>query len=458
MLQGDPRAKLFVDTELAILKELNETIFGDKNLATAAGNLYKKILFTHLRNSPSFRPLREALVSQYSDFKSVRLALSRDTPELRGLIAKLHDTAALTYRRELARHGILPSFQERAFIAGRPENWHLTGYGGTADQAGFANRNARRFLRDSDPVHAMSFSEARETIEMDLGTWKRMQSSISRHVSHRDWFRAGLLDRVARDSYVLSAEAIDTIRKTPVEELPPALLKKFGAEVSPTDGLTLSRFVEFTNSSFSAGVFQAQRLEVHALEAPFGVFSADFAGQGARNTHQTMRMLTHPLVKNAESAVRAARRAERNATEAFARRQRDFSELIERAIRDGALPQGTRVHFSGDDGMVVLGGPLKQPEWASELLLRELAVSGDPSLRMVLSADGLPATARSRLIVRAEAYEKDLRKALAGRLPRERLNGMVFLIDLSDAPTLRIGGADDAERLLIQEEFSALVR
>jgi hypothetical protein len=115
----------------------------------------------------------------------------------------------------------------------------------------------------------------------------------------------------------------------------------------------------------------------------------------------------------------------------------------------------SRVQFSGDDGIFMPSQVLSQ-EQKSRLVSRLSATSQPSAYRVTFLAPVfgdtgavIPAAERSRLIVRAESVEKDLRAALDGQIPLARLQRVGFGVDLlpnadgSGLVRLLVGGEVD---------------
>jgi hypothetical protein len=467
-LHNPAAARLYSESELAILKDLNEKIIGDKNLVTALTNLYKKILFTTLTD-PSYAPLRNELVAKYSDYKSVRLAFKHRTPELEKLVTQLHESAGKIFKRELDRNGVQAYFGHKHPAVRMPENWHLSGLGGSVDEAGFAARMNRKNAYEGFQVPTQSFAKVRQTVQDDLDEWKDLQTILKEHRSRSKWVDAGMLE-LQNGNPILTTDFIDTIKKTNPKYLGSTIQKKFGVATDDTERLILIRLLEKTNSSFSAGIFQAHRLELHSLPAEHGVISIDFAGQGAKNTNEVMRQLSDPRIKTVDQSLRATRRAERVSTRLFDAQKIYLRSVVDQLTSRGIMPKGTLVFFSGDDGLIVLGGKLKNPETTVRELLKALdqapsLIASEKAPRLVYAPEKATTpsevSTRGRRIIQAEGLEKKLRAEIfeqrTDQVDRREINRTVFLLDLqSETPKLEIGAINRDAIPAIRKAFETL--
>jgi hypothetical protein len=319
--EGQPTpARLFVDSENSFLKDLNDVVIGDKPIATAVTHLHKTFLWEEIQKNPE---LRAALVSKYSDFKSVRLAFSRDDEGFQSLLQQVNHRVAQRVETQLAQIAAREGW-DLTRVGGRVGNWHLAG--------------------------AENGRNVRAGLEQSLGRIDRVQGAVQANFQAID----GMMVEDAAGKWVLSAEAIDTIRKatpkgseSPMDAVRRAIFERFDFEPTKDQLLMLKDYLDRA-ISFSPGIYQEERIMIDLGEASHGFISADFKGQNARNIEATLRALSRTQGASFETRVRAIRAGEREATRWLEKAQEIFETAVSDSMR---VIRGAQ--FSGDDGIAI---------------------------------------------------------------------------------------------------------
>jgi hypothetical protein len=424
---GSPtRARLFVDLENAVLKELNDKVVKDKDLVTVLTNLHKDVLFNLLKRDELLWPL---VMGRYSDFKSIRLALSEDSPLIRRRLASLLTEANQRYTEYLASMADERGWAERASgLAANTRNWYHGGIGASPDQAGLATRYSRS---QSGPAVLRSFKEAEPALARAADSLQRDFLWIEERFSSVPGLLTGGSEKV------LSAELIETVRKTTASAERPRLAElrrnlglRFSATFSEQEVERLDRLVNLADQ-FSPGLLLARREVIDLGRAStHGVISSDFKGQNARNIEETMKAIRQSQQQPLAQRIVGVRAAESRATESLDLRKARFQRVV------GELFPGQSAQFSGDDGILFLPRVLNEED-RNRFIQLWLNSGGRPEdLRLTFerfdyrdSGATIPGDIRSQLVGQAENLEKGLRAKLLGAFTRDQLNNTLIAVE-----------------------------
>jgi hypothetical protein len=220
-----------------------------------------------------------------------------------------------------------------------------------------------------------------------------------------------------------------------IRDLQGRIQRRFGVLLSEEQVRMLRDYASSVDS-FSVGLLIPERVSNDLSPAGHGMVSADFAGQGGRNLAETAEALARSRSAGGRSdittVIREAREAEVRATDSMRRLNDDFRVALERTVgRDSVR----RLTFSGDDGIF-----LPEADWthADRLALTSHLsdITRTPSqFRLTYvptvfsSGESIPGVMRSGMINLAEHAEKSIRSALEGRIPREQLEQLVFMVE-----------------------------
>lgn len=440
---GHVPGRLYFEVENSILKQLNDSVIGDKDVVTSIGNAYKEML---LRNLQASSLLRKHMIGMYSDFKSMRFVSDSAAPEIAVEFQRIYAMTSQTFARTLEASPLRYLHGRGHGIARAPGSWHLAGVGASADEASAAARSARHRFDPARPLTTMQdFATARTHLGERLRAAEGLRDSLQRGLRGHE----GILvpARPGSPKQVLSEPALELMRKVTateyaeyVRQVRDKFRRRFGVELGEDQVSDLRDYVAIADG-LSASIVQAKRVVIDLGQAEHGVVSVDFAGQGARNLRETMAALAEAPAGDAGAAVREARAAEQRATQGMRRMNAEFDGAVQGLWGRDA---GRKVLFSGDDGIFMPGQAVTSEQKAA--LVGRLAATDQPAgyrvtfLPRAFADTGavIPAAQRSRLIVSAEGVEKGLRGALDGSVPLARLQRMGIGVDL--VPNAKGGG------------------
>lgn len=418
-------AKMFLDMENAVLKELNDKVVKDKDLVTALTNLHKDVVVSSLKSDPE---IAKQIVTQYSDFKSLRFGFKETTPELRTRIQdKLQDI-----NRRYSEY-VQSMAQEKGWSANAKglsadtRNWYHGGLGSTPDEAGLAARDSRTVEGVS---RVREFKESRANLEKAAKDVSKGQSWAENRFKEVN----GTLVDAGNGKKVPSAELIEAVKKaTPAGDtsaVQKAVQDRFGLKLSESETKQLQDYLD-VGDRFSPGLLQEKRVVIDMSQEAEAVISADFKGQNARNLQETLGALASTEGKPLAERLKEVRKGEEAATAALEAKKARFREVTDK------LYPGREAHFSGDDGMTFLGHKPTRAE--QETFVREwIKAGGDPGdLRLTAepfryqdTGKLIDAESRSKFVVEAEGVEKKLRGELISKMDREQLNDTQILVSL----------------------------
>jgi hypothetical protein len=460
------RVRLFFEVENSVLKNLNDVVFGSKDASNAAVNLFKSIFDRRLRNDPV---LRRAIAGRYSDYKSMRLALLSDSPDVIQALQRAYSESADEFARALQDSPLSELIRGRSGTLGDPRSWNLAGVGRSADEASLAARTSRSFAAPGG-TPLTEFPATQAFISDRLRTVEQLRSSLEREIPAS----TGILRESSRvpGRMILSEDAIDAVRKAKgatydetIAALRSRLERRFGVTVTEAQTRQIYEYATF-GDSLSPSVVQAERTVIDLGRARHGIVSVDIAGLGGRNLAETLDAAT-AAGTSSERAVTLARDSFRRVSSELDQLRGDFARALDRTLGAGT---GRRTLFSGDDGILMPNRELTAAERAR--LVAELSTLPNPSrFRMTFVpqtfAEGgvIPAAQRSTRVVEAETFEKAIRESLEGRIPRADASRLLIAIESQPAAAgggvfnLLIGNAggpvSEATRRAVIDAYSA---
>lgn len=416
-VEPDGKTKFFV-VENAAMKDLNDTSL-DKDLVTALTN--KRIEMTSIAVNDLLKKYPNVQAVPYSDFKSMRFGF-KVKPPAKDFPKEFDDDLKKLYEQTDADYAAFVKTLKLEVNLGDPKTWFASGYGLTGDQAAYAARDAR--LQPGNVVS--DFNEP--------GTQARLNNNFSRVENSRNNLRndpalSGLMDKEAGRS-TLRLEVYEIARKT---DSPAELRSKIASTLGVNiDEGQARRILDYTDEvdRFSASINIAGRERASLTDAAFGGISADVKGLGAQNLKETAEALARS--KNGTQAIQDSRLGEAGVTAVFNVRKRE----IRNAVQEIADKHGAKVEIrmSGDDIVVI---PLDAPftpamnQQISEALARKVPPS---SLRVSTIPAGLNTSDRAPLSVAGEDIEKRLRTQLQGVISQDRLDRILFSVDMDLTP------------------------
>lgn len=427
-------ADLFFDMENGMLKRLND--LGDKEAITALTNVHKRLVMEGLEGLRARYPQID--FSLYSDFKSMRLAISGDIPpELRSELTAIFNSANEEVS-ELVQQ--LVARGELSFPAGEnPRTWFAGGFGESADQAGIAAREARcRTGEVCIPVRDFNSSSTQDipSVVDNLNQARRsLEESRQTIISRLQTFQSNTPLTTTRGGVTIpSVDVIEVVRKNmdkSPEEVARLINRRFGIEVNTSDA---QEMIDYMHSlkRFEPGLWTNSRQVASLEEASFGGFSADFTGMGSYNLEQVAIDLAQGG-EDVQEVLRRLRAGEQTVTSSFNQRKEFFEEISRRAYEQNGVE--VNVICSGDDCVSYPRGDLGisrgQQRSLQESLVREINSSQTPDgFRLAFVPPGTPQASRSRLAVHGEAIEKAVRKISFGAdaIPFEQSQNLTIAV------------------------------
>jgi hypothetical protein len=433
-------AKLYLDIESAVLKELNDNVIQDRELVTVLTNLHKDVVWKAIAEDPV---LSAALLDKYSDFKSLRFAFKNDSPEIRARASALLSNVNKKYSEYLADLSQERGWADRVKgISADVRNWYHGGLGVAPDQAGLATRYSRNNLGPAGIAVLRAFKDAAPELQMAAFNAGKLQKWAAKHFESVE----GFLVSAKSGRKVPSAEAIEAIKKasaqagvSQTQAVARTLSARFKIRVGSKEAAALEQYVNLANS-FSPGLLQAKREVIDMTVPAKGVISADFKGQNARNLEETMRALADTEGLHLIAHIRAVREGEIAATIALDNKKVHFqkaidaflNELQQKKIISAADRRKIKSQFTGDDGTTFVPFSLTPEirETAQKHLLENMNAE-DARVAFVpfeKKGSAVTAEARSEWIVAAESVEKKLREQLVGKIDREELNSLQIAV------------------------------
>ncbi|MES2801449.1 MAG: hypothetical protein V4654_03070 [Bdellovibrionota bacterium] len=306
-------------------------------------------------------------------------------------------------------------------ILGDPSNWFRSGFGRTADWAEVSARQARNQADN----HTYDFDDpaVQEALKKDLYRIESLRSQIA-----SDPTMKSLVDKSSGPA-TLKTEVFEIVRKTnSAEELIVKVRKLNGVDLSPSQAQRVIDYSKDVNT-FSLSPRNPARENASITEAEFGGMTIDFKGLGAENLSETAKALARS--KTPAQAAQEARLAERAVTA----RLNVHKLTMRKTIQDIADKNGYKIEIrvSGDD-MVVIP---KEKEFTPQIQqqISEALVRNAPPVRVSTIPAGVAKAERGKLAAIGEDFEKDLRVKLSGKIPRERLDQILFSVDMRVTPT-----------------------
>ncbi len=441
---------VFLHVENAVLKNLNDKIFLDKELSASTLNLYKKLFFEQLKADDYLwsRIPKGELGGIYSDFKSIRLAvLPRDPKEIDSLeqhLNQLVESVSLAFAAEMKSYPKMAGFYEGVRgLVGDPAHWNLAGIGHTAQQASVEARRARKpepgeSRKPGAPVPARVFGP-------------RSSLAIAMELDEIESLRLGLVSTMTRSPGIieelsLSLDAVDLLRKAQSSPsindrasyetyLERRFQQRFGVTLTKKEIASLQRYYQLVQE-LAPPIFIKEQEPIALAEldrATHGVISFDFAGQNNVNTvgtFQAFRRAAQMTGQSSDSRERALLAMEL----ASERQQRESDafdsskDVLAAAIGESHLqgrgqnvqhrPKG-ELTSSGDDSTFLPSIPLTlfdhgrlmigiRDRWAPPSRFR---LTFQPQ-NFVDSHRAIPNDERFNLISQGESIEKNLREQL----------------------------------------------
>lgn len=409
---------LFLDIELAMLRDLNKVI-GDKNLVTASSNKYKEILETTLRLVLYQWRLNDE-TTLYSDYKSYRAAMpiqhltKSQSRQLEKDLGLAFESANHLFSSYMIQSGFLDKKHN-------PKDWFRGGVGSTADEANFAARLSRE-ISGRNQLRNFSNSTIQEHMRVATATAEIMRNELLTEMKDYNIFD--------HSQGVPRLEIWELLRRVEgAAELREAILLKLSGEQTKINSdwskkLKLSSVEKLQTykilvDTFSPPLRNEDRSIATLENADFGGMSADFAGLGAKNLMATAQAIRQS--KELDALFINVRRAEEQVTTEFKESLARFESVIKNYFENSTT--------SGDD-FVAYGNRELESEKKYELLNRVARETRDSKKRLAFIKSGVPRNYRNLIAAHGEMIEKDIRLNLDGKIQESVLSEIVFALDM----------------------------
>lgn len=437
---------VFLDVQNSSMKRLNDAT-SDKDLVSALTNKNIEIVTQKVDGLLSEFPTVQAV--PYSDFKGIRYAF-QPKPPAKALPKDFHDRLKAVLEEGNKEFAEFAKRSKAVSGSEDPSKWFSYGYGHTGDQANMAARYAK------GQTSANSLQDF---------TNERVQASMSASLRRAEDLRTGLNRELAGTPLVdssagrssLSSEVFEISRKSEsAADLQTQLSRTMGVDVSPSQAeriLNYSRTVD----EFSPSISVVQRQSASLTEATHGGISIDFKGVGGQNLKETAEALAG--ADGLSSSISGARLNEASITRDLRTRESQVRQAVDEVARANNLKVQIRV--SGDDMVIIPDRAMTTAE--KEQIAQAVTRRVDPAkIRMSTIPDGVPKAQRAELAATGENIEKQLRSNLQGQIPKEKLDKLLFSVDMQPKnsatvanlrTTSRNVNLTDAERRKIDEAF-----
>lgn len=467
---------LFFQTENAALKLLNDRYLLDRELSNAVTNLYKRVFMEELAKDEL---LSGVVVGRYADYKSIRLALKEDTPEIREHLHQLYEKVAKSYSRAIDKYPQIRALYEngRHTLVRSEQTWHLAGIGATADQASWAARNARFYVSAGELAPVREFDSASAFLDFERRL-RRFEENFDL-LSERFSEESGILTRVDDDAhYILSRGAIDILRKVPADSraeyvgfVQRRFKEKFGVELDEGD-VELLQDIHHVTESFAPSIYIENQTLIDLRGVHTGFIAIDLAGQNVRNLQATMRSLARALRTRADGAklvteaprtIEELRKGQDAASELFDRIQSRALKAIESEglVGDTAFSEANGTLVTGDDLLFAPATALTHEQKIA--FVQRVGTSTVPSHYRITFVppnyagfDNAPIPDRlmAQYVVTGEDLEKQIRIAMETTPSADKMRKVVIAMDV----TPHIGGWSTLRLMLGGEVTPGVVR
>lgn len=294
----------FVEIENAILKRLNDEIFKNQDIASAVGQYFHKTFFDQLKKRGLSGKL---VVSNYNDYKSIRLAIPDNDPALLKAIEEAYGDTA----RILSDSMKNPEFAKylSSTKVSDAVDWHLMGVGDSPREAAYAARKARDISRrmqtpvDSGPrgpPSAVHFKDLKEEIQYSLNTIEALRLSIQSKLRNLK----GVLQCGSNGRCIPSFDTIEILRKAnsmpedqAIAYIKHRLANRFKIPESSIEDVAINDMRTYFRECdyFSAPVFKVSNGGLDASGKADWVLGMDFSGQGTLNAQGVMDALNNQI-------------------------------------------------------------------------------------------------------------------------------------------------------------------
>ena len=423
---------IFVDLENAYLKTLNDKIFKDKMVSQTVEEIWRTIIDRNFRA----QGLEPVILGQYSDYKSVRLALRKSTPELETKLAAAFEASTQEFAGLIANSPLEQHLLDAGLMTTNvlsPDRWHVLGIGNSLNESDMAARMAR----ESGPAPVVAFENIAQAMQESWAT-------MVKHIKKMKLLADSSLPKAlwsAGHPGVPSEMVFEILRKSsdmPTQEALLFIQTRLETRVKTSLPMEVCQeLLEYfmAINKFSPGLVETELQTTFKIgsSSEKGVFSIDFAGQGARNL-ELLSLALDELPENASNArvLKTARESLERSAQLLRERQIFLMSQLNNQV---PAAQVIESFLSGDDGIVLLADPMSVS--TAETVLKNIAHGPYPPgqfrLNFVSAVDELghaiSSEKLSTFVGQVETNEKKLRVILETKLPFDLAQKVMISFD-----------------------------
>ena len=403
---------LYIEITASELKAMNDSIIKDKDLVTAIVNFNKLVNFDFLSSLEKQNDDSES----YSDFKTIRFFLPvTQKAEQAELAKEIQDEFIKideAFNKKLIEKGILKGSDLKT------QFFHI-GIATTADLSSLAARKAKQKKQKSYLLFKENFSEIEKDRTDIINSFKEIQNDSKMNF--------------AFENNKMRLKVIELFRKNKEPHLfREAIRENLHMNISENQALKITDLLEKVDT-YSPSLLISERTSVAIDSAPFGAYSIDFVGLGAKNLLSTLAGVLES--SSALDLTQKIREKEQEITEDFQDQKQMITDVVDQFFRKKSSPkeraaykeQFADIRFSGDEGIIV---PPIEMTLSESLELQKLlfGVFNYSGLRMTFLHPNANNKIDTNVVSTAENIEKALRKRAVGIIGLEILEQMQFNI------------------------------
>lgn len=473
---------VYFDVENSVQKKLNDEIFREKTAVDALNNSFFLKFNKNLRDNPE---LMARLGGEYKDYKSYRIRLELkpgDDPEkYQKMLADLYRKTNQEFATDPLLKELRKDLPPRTDNLAMPSTWFLAGSGDNALEANMAARAGRKAVAAGENHPSLNaFKQHANALAAEIDSIEQTRKALS---AKPVLLQKRILETADNGKILPSKSMISILRKIKpgdfqqesefLAKIASKTEEMFGYKIDEQTTKSLAAYFHQVDA-LSPPLFSAERVAINLSEAKNGIVSIDFAGIGVDNIYQQMKALTEVGAKgSAEGKLHESFSRMQGGVNEVTRQMEEAKDVFRKAVAQVESKDKRTPQFSGDDGIFMPG----KRSWDTKdksALVKSLAASSDPSKFRVTFVSStysngkmIPPTERSKLIVRAETVEKDLRAKIVGTNKISEAEAKKFITAIDYTPSekggtfnLIVGGKafSKQEEQLIKDAFQDILK
>lgn len=407
----DDGISTFFSVKDLFVQEKNNFIYYDKLHTDADVNNLKLTVIKKILSDPDLRAYWDHKSTWKSgNYNGLQFRIGTRDPKIIAKFEKAINEAKAQVVSQIEALGIDFLYKDQDGALSNPKTWFESNHGEAPDITDFRVRLAKMGI---DPKN---WKSAARKIFFDI------KKSFDALDKVENLHKRGLITTIDGKK-TIDLEVIDFLKKN--ASLPrEALRLKFNEEMGRPRYLLemgkegfdhLYNIVDLSKAYFSLAPPQATRVSVHSVDAPNGIISVDFVGQGNLNVQTLMGHLLELKNPTGEQVLAKAREAERAATV-------DLRTAAEALKKDSLTLFRRFFTLSGDDGVIALLERI--PEINYKQFLQTVSAIGKGRRYRFVQTEGkyigtnevVPPEVRSKWVLKAENLEKKVVAHVGGKL------------------------------------------